>query len=159
MHYDTPEKITALDNEARSWVGTPFWPNSAVKGERGGVSCHNLVAAILFATGLPSFPVPRGSAEWARANTESIIETGLDALPQFAHVNAPGEPVDMAAILPGDILGFRIGRCLHHVGIALPGGHFVHALRHAGAHISRLDDGAFLFDKGGTPRLLRVWRP
>lgn len=156
--FQTPESVTQLEQEAASWIGTPFWPNSAVKGEAGGVSCHNLVAEILFACGVPRFPVPTGPANW-NASRQSIIEPIMDEHTEFAHLNEPGEPVPMEQLRPGDILGFRIGGCLHHLALVLPGEQFVHCLRGAGVHVSRLDDSTFLFDKAGNPRLVRAWRP
>lgn len=128
----TPEQLAALDAAARSWAGTPFCERSAVRG--AGVCCHRLVIEVLVEAGwLPRIEVPDGSVRWAAANTRSLIAEWFDG---------PGsqwfdgiESLDWAAVQPGDLLGFRLGRTVHHLVIALPAGRWMHAIEGHGAVI------------------------
>ncbi len=54
-------------------------------------------------------------------------------------VNA-GKPIDQQALLPGDLVFFKTGKTLRHVGIYLEDGKFVHASTDKGVMISRLDE-------------------
>jgi cell wall-associated NlpC family hydrolase len=62
----------------------------------------------------------------------------------------------LSDVLPGDLLGFRIYRTVHHMGIALSGPTgqvFIHALDGMGTIISSLSDATW------SARLAAVWRP
>jgi cell wall-associated NlpC family hydrolase len=97
---------------------------------------------------LPSdFAIPEGDPGWARAHKTSLIEPFIDACKHFQGLSGKSD------IQPGDLLGFRIEGCLHHIGIVLTENRFVHCLRGQGVQYSRLDDATFM------PRLMRVWRP
>jgi len=141
--FNTPGRILALDLEAQSWLGTPFFPNSQSKGR--GVSCQKLAAAIYEAVGFAQLDVPEVPMSWARSNRDSLVLRFLDGHPVFEQV------VD--GLVPGDLLGFRINRTVHHVGIALDGRRFVHCVDLAGVQITTLEDATW----GG--RLAAVWRP
>ena len=52
-----------------------------------------------------------------------------------------------------DLLGFRIGRTVHHLGIMLDRGEFIHVLDHVGTVVSQLNDPTY------SGRLARVWVP
>jgi cell wall-associated NlpC family hydrolase len=133
---------------AESWIGTPCAPNSAVKGPGGGVSCHNLVAAVLVECGcLPAFDVPQGRMDWARHNSTSIIEAYMDAHPSFERIVVGDQ------LQPGDILGYQYGRCVHHLSLALDRGELVHVFRQVGAIKGTINDPTF------SSRLKRIWRP
>jgi cell wall-associated NlpC family hydrolase len=139
------ETIEKLESAAQSWIGTPFMPNCAIQGK--GVSCHNLVGILYIECGaLPdTFKIPEGDPGWSRAHKDSLIEQFMDARAEFVSINGKPEP--------GDMLGFKIGGCVHHCGITLQDGYFVHCLRDAGASYRRLDDATYL------SRLTRIWRP
>jgi cell wall-associated NlpC family hydrolase len=139
-----------LEHIAETWLGTPWCANSAVKGPRGGVSCHNLPRAILVEAGwLPeSFPVVAGDPNSAR-NGGSVIERWLDERPEFIRF---GEPV-LASLQPGDLLGIRIRRCVDHLGLHLGAARFIHVLQHKHTAIDRSTDPTW------STRLLAVWRP
>jgi len=138
---------------AASWLGTPWCANSAVKGKRGGVSCHNLPRAILVEAGwLPeSFPVVEGDPNSAR-HGGSVIERWLDGRSEFtrfpiSELRSPG------GLRPGDLLGLRIRRCVDHLGLYLGEGRFIHTLQHKHTAIDRITDPTW------GSRLLAVWRP
>lgn len=114
MRARTPVELDALETAALSWVGTPFCENSAAKG--AGVCCHLLVAEILIEAGwLPRVSVPMGPVKWGQAQGRSLISEWF---------SGPGtdwfRPVDLQEIQPGDVLGFRVGGCVHHVALVLP---------------------------------------
>jgi len=44
----------------------------------------------------------------------------------------------LASPHPGDILGIRVGRCVHHLCVALDGGRFVQALQPHGVTIQSI---------------------
>lgn len=135
---------------AASWLGTPWCANSAVKGRRGGVSCHNLPRAILIEAGwLPeSFPVVEGDPNSARQGG-SVIGRWLDARPEFTSEVA----FHLRDLKSGDLLGIRIRRCVDHLGLYLGEGRFIHTLQHKHTAIDRITDPTW------GARLLAVWRP
>lgn len=141
--FNSRDRIEALEKAAASWVGTPFGGNSCAKGD--GVSCHTLASALYSEAGRGSFSVPEVPMSHARFSRESLLIRWMDASPSFARVT--GEP-----ILPGDILGFRIGQCVHHVGVALTGGRFIHSIEGIGTTISALDDATWASRHGETWR-------
>lgn len=145
--YNTPKKIAALESAAASWLGTPFGQNGSAKGPGGGVSCQKLAAALYVqAACLESFDPPPAPMGWARHQAESLIEKYMDSHPRFVRV-IDGKPI------PGDVLGFRIQKCTHHMGIALTGGRFVHVWQQTGVMISLLADSTY------SKRLSAIWRP
>jgi cell wall-associated NlpC family hydrolase len=141
--FSSEERIDALVAEASSWLGTPFRANAAFKGS--GVCCHLFVAEVFMAIGaIPRQTFPQADPNHAISQTESLIEPFMAALPGF--VEAEGPP------LPGDILGFRIGGCTHHLAIVLRGEEMIHAVRRHGVMINRWDDPMW------ARRLTRTWR-
>lgn len=140
--FNTAERIAALESEALSWVRTPFVENCAVKGARGGVSCHFLAAAIYSAAGfLPGFVAPRGYVhKLTKSAPEAILEF-VDADPalagRFARVD------DLSAPLPGDLIALESAGVLKHLGIVISQRSFVHVLRVIGVRVSHLDDATY----------------
>lgn len=140
----TAERLAILDSEAASWIGTPFSANSCSKGF--GVSCAKLCGALYEAAGFGKVNVPDGQTSHARFNSVSIITPFFDTNPRFLSVH----PQDR---MPGDVLGFTIGRCVHHMGVLLGGGNFIHSCDHIGVVISTERDATWI------SRLSNVWRP
>lgn len=146
----TPEEIAALDAAAASWVGTPFCEHSAVKG--AGVCCHRLVAEVLFEAGwLPRVIIPLGTPGWSRFQDRSLIEGWF---------SGPGRrffrDLDLSTVTePGDVLGFRIGRCVHHMAMVMAPGakRVLHVLEGAGTCILDAPPPSL------AKRLQRIWRP
>lgn len=140
--FNTPERVAALESAAVSWVGTPFAANSSAKGR--GVSCHKLAGALYEEAGFGVVEVPDVPIAHARFSTTSFVLAFFAGRQDFYEVRD---------ILPGDVLGFRIGKCVHHLGVALTGGRFAHAIDGIGATIASIDDATWL------NRLERIWRP
>lgn len=151
--FDDPAKRSALIAEAQEWIGTPFAAHGRKRGKRGGVSCESLVLQIYVAVGfLPQgWAYPEVSVDWHRAHKDrSVMEEFLDARPEFLRQ----EPSpSLGGIRPGDLLGFRVGKTLHHLGLALGEAVFIHCLRPRGVHLGSLYDATYL------GRLRAVWRP
>ena len=120
-----------------------------VKGS--GVCCQRLVGAIYHAVGaIPDAMVPTGPMDWSNASTQSLIADHMATRIDFA----PVEPLLQANARPGDMVGFKIGGCLHHCGIVLyADGRFIHCLRGPDTAYSELRDATYL------SRLAAIWRP
>jgi len=157
--FNTPARIAKLDTVAASWLGTRWAQNSQVKGPGGGVSCHLGPDAILRECGFPlPFSSPPGPAGWSLHNNDSLIEAFLDSRPEFASllplsVPSSSLPAPRPPLLPGDLLGFKVGRCVHHLGLVLQGNNFIHVWRQTGVIRSTLADSTY------ASRLVRIWRP
>lgn len=145
--FDTAAKIEQLRAVAESWRGTPWMPNAAIKG--AGVSCQKLAGEIYRECGLTVPEIPDGPMNWSQANTRSLIAEFVDGL-GFV------EPIPFIAYVPsaGDLVGFKIGGCVQHLGIMLDNRcAFIHAFRNQGVMFSELTDPAF-FQRVGC-----IWRP
>lgn len=140
--FDSPENIEALKRAAASWLGTPFAGNCSAKGR--GVSCQCLAAEVYKEAGFDVGQVPEAPMVHAKYSDQSLIEPWVEAHPNFERARF---------FQPGNLLGFRLGKCLHHVGIQLDGQKFVHVVDGAGVIISTLADATW----GG--RVLAMWRP
>lgn len=145
------ERIEALELAASEWVGTPFVANSRAKGKRGGVCCHMLAEQLYIEAGydLP-FRVPAGSMKWSDVSKQSLIEKFFDDQTELFQTL---ENVTIDDVLPGDVIGFKIGGCVHHVGVALIGDRFVHCMRGIGTRIHHLNDPTY------SGRIEKIWRP
>lgn len=139
----TPSELLALETAARSWVGTPFCERSAKKG--AGVCCHLLMLEVLIEAGwLPRIQVPAGSAGWAQAQNRSMIVEWMEGDGRQWFESVPmllGRPEVLYA---GDVIGFRLGRVVHHLAMRLPGPQWLHAVQRVGVVIA--------------PEIPRVWR-
>ena len=142
--FTTQERIAALYSAASSWHGTPFFGNSASKGV--GVSCQFLAAAIYAEAGLSVASPPEVSMSHAKFSRESLVEPWMGGQTNFSDV-----PLEEAQA--GDLLGFRIGQAIHHVGILLAPGVFIHVVDGSSVQNS------FLSDATWRRRLARAWRP
>jgi cell wall-associated NlpC family hydrolase len=141
--FSSDERIEALVTESGSWLGTPFRANAAFK--RSGVCCHLFVAEVFMAIGaVPRQDFPKADPNHSMSQKDSLIEPFMASMPGFVEVDGPP--------LPGDILGFKIGGCTHHLAIVLRGEEMIHAVRRHGVMINRWDDPMW------AKRLTRVWR-
>lgn len=141
--FHSEARLAALEAEAARWIGTPFRANAAVRGR--GVCCHLLAAEIYAALGaIPARAYPPADPNHSIAQREGLIEPFVEEMEGIAAVEGPP--------LPGDLLGYRIGGCLHHLAIALRGPEMIHAVRHYGVVTARWDDPMW------ARRLARVWR-
>lgn len=138
--YKTDARRAAVIAEARSWLGTPFSENCAVKGLQGGVSCDRYQLAVHAAAGacplleLPVLPVEQ-VRRWHEHNADSRILGWLGS-PKF---RGRARRVDEgAAPMIGDIVVLRIKETEHHLGlwagaeifhVAIPAGVLSHSAR------------------------------
>jgi cell wall-associated NlpC family hydrolase len=146
--FNTPERIAALEIEAARWFGTPFFPNGDTPGPRGGVSCQKLCSEIYKRAGWKAIEVPEvpmSHARFARGAANSLVMEFMDSCPHFNLALLP--------VLPGDMLGFRLGSVIHHCGVALGEGMFIHAIDHLGVVRALVADAIW------SSRLAAVWRP
>lgn len=155
--FNSSDRIATLDREARTWLGTPFFPHSCAKGVGGGVDCVHLVQDILVACGamerqaLPSFPM-----DWADHRSESVV-LGVFTQDRYFAEHFVALPFPETPAQPGDILCFKVGACVHHIGLMLPGQHFIHALKPEGATILPLD--VALAGQKLLGKIVRLYRP
>lgn len=140
-------RVGTLLDSAASWVGTPFCPNAKIRG--GGVSCQMLAGEIYRECGFFTDElIPEGPMDWGNASTESLIARWVESLPgKFNERNVHD------VRYPGDLIGFKLGGCVHHLGVMLTGNKFIHCLPKAGVMLNRIDDATFL------KRVSRIWRP
>lgn len=138
--YNTEERRAALVAEARSWLGTPFSENCAVKGPAGGIDCVHYLAACHAAAGacapveLPVQPVEH-VRHWHEHHAESLILEWLGRPEVRGRVRRldDGEPM-----MIGDMPLLEVQRTTHHATIccgpellhvAIPAGVVSHSTR------------------------------
>lgn len=141
----TPERVVALREEAATWLGTPFAPNSSSKGR--GVSCQKLAGCLYAACGFDLPEIPDASISQARFSRVSLVEPWFDSRPEFERIDA------YSVIEAGDVLGFRIGDIVHHLGIAIDHSLFIHTIEGVGTTIAQIEDSTW------RSRLVCIWRP
>ena len=143
--FNTPERLELLQKSADSWVGTPFVPNGRVKGH--GVSCQMLAEAIYQECGLgEDYRIPAVSMGWSGVHKDSLVLRYLKGVDEFKQLQTTEN------ILPGDLLGFKIGSCIHHLGVVVSGTRFIHSMKGLGTTYKSLDDPTY------GNRLAKVWR-
>ncbi len=149
-YFSAQQRRHQLQVEAESWRGTPFMPNAAVKG--AGVSCQMLVGALYIAAGVwpADFKIPAGPMDWGNAHEDSLITAAMAAEIKCGRFE---EVLDSSAA-PGDLIGFKLGGCIHHLGVVLTSsGAFIHCIRGPGVIYSELRDATYL------KRIEKIWRP
>jgi hypothetical protein len=148
--FSSQQKRRQLQLEAESWRGTPFMPNAAIKA--AGVSCQKLIGALYVATGVwpAEFKIPDGPMDWSNAHEDSLIVAAMKSEVENGRF---AEILDSSAA-PGDLIGFRLGGCLHHLGLVFTSsGTFIHCIRGTGTIFSELRDATYL------KRIEKIWRP
>lgn len=149
--FATSERLAALEAEAQSWAGTPWWPNGRSKGPKGGVSCQMLAYEILLALGaITPFELPRASMRIGDQLKLTRLGSILAERPEFHELDEGAET------LPGDLISFRVTSGEWHLGLRLPDTEqtlrFIQSLPPFGVSFSNLADGTY------NARLLRGWR-
>lgn len=147
-YFSTLDRVHQLRSEARSWSGTPFHAHGKYKGL--GTDCVWVAEGIYRALGV----IPPQDFGWYTVGAGSHLEASLVAagvVRSGAFENAL--PVTIGAVLPGDLLGFKLGRVIHHVGIVLEGTRFIHSIQTVGVTESDLRDPTW------STRLYAIWRP
>jgi cell wall-associated NlpC family hydrolase len=118
-YFNSIEKILQLDNEARTWIGTPFAPQAMVKG--AGVDCVHLVAGVLLNIGaIREFNPVKYTLDEGNHLKESKVISWFASHPDFESVQPP--------YIAGDILCFNLALVGHHIGLVLGDGNMIHAL-------------------------------
>jgi cell wall-associated NlpC family hydrolase len=106
-------------NEAHSWVGTPWRAGgSCARGKNGGVDCSRFVMSVFSASGLCQnfkLPVVPGIYCMDRKNPSLILDF-LRGHPELC------TEIEGDAFEPADVVTFREGMVIHHVGIVTEDG-------------------------------------
>lgn len=108
-----PDAASTLIQQARRWLGTPYRYGG---NERSGVDCSGLTCRV-FADGL-GIRLPRTSAQ------------------QRDYCRR----IDRADLEPGDLVFFRNGGKINHVGLYIGGGRMIHASSSRGVIETDLSD-------------------
>lgn len=132
---------------ARTWLGTPFRDDCAVRGR--GVDCKNLVVAIVCQwRGVePDYRALTGGCR--RVDGGPVREYLEHLFPQNYVVYGVAEAGAMQA---GDVLVFQGGNGVAHLGLALSKSDMIHVRTDRGVIISRLDQAIW------QRRLVRIYR-
>lgn len=101
-----------IRDEVRTWEGTPHEWGGAT---RAGADCSGFVMRVY--DDLFGLSIPRTTEDQARL----------------------GEKVSSRSLMPGDLVFFRTGPKLRHVGVYLSDGEFAHASSSRGVSISNLE--------------------
>jgi cell wall-associated NlpC family hydrolase len=132
-YFESDQRRATLGRVARSWIGTPFIPQAAIRG--AGVDCVHLVGEILVECGqIPSYSLPGYTMDGGQHSGRSLAVEWLSTHPDFLqNVNATGWD-------PGTVLVFRFDEAsqAHHVAIALGGGSVISALPRYGVRLRTL---------------------
>lgn len=123
------EKVLA---EVRSWLGTPWHHEGAVKG--AGVDCAMLLLRVFVEVGaIPEFdPRPYPIDHMMHSGDERF----LGWLNHHADEVTDGEPQ------VADVIVYKVGRCYSHGAIVVQWPHIIHAFRDERAVVlSRFDVG------------------
>jgi len=141
--FDTPEKIDALEAEARTWVDTPFVPHAMVK--QAGADCVHLVAGIYLACGaLKKLKTERYALDEGNHLKASKVSNWFANRQDFQRVEN---------LKPGDALVFNLAIVGHHVGLMLTGDEFIHAFPGRRVQISYLRESFY------ASRIVEIQRP
>lgn len=124
------------------------------------VNCVRLIQEMLLASSdWQEVDIPDVPLDFADHNHASQIVAYFEEHPAFVarflsiDLSQADNQVKLSYIHPGDVLGIRKGACIHHSGMALPNGQFIHTLNTThGAHTTPLNSRVYL------PRIERVWR-
>lgn len=95
-----------LVKQARTWLQTPYHHAGRVKGVQGGVDCIGLIVGAACELGVE---VPSDTTAYGRGDNLALM---ADGLLEFCTFNDRDLPLRL-----GDILIFRGGPILHHVGL------------------------------------------
>ena len=138
--FNTPERLSTLDAEAKAWLRTPFCLHAQAKG--AGVDCVHLVHALAASTGWPHALTP---PDYSCTDTMHSDDSKLHAyLDTAAGIELVGEfPAALELVQAGDLVSFTIGRAAPHLGIVCADHRFVHVMSFHFVSYSSLDDGTW----------------
>lgn len=142
----TIEEIIELRSVCESWQGTPFCPNSNVRG--AGVCCHKFCGSAYMEAGwLPAFEMPDGYPYGSAGNTSSPFESWLDASVFFDRVE------NIEEMEAGDIVLAKPSRLPWHLSIFLGDGWFSHVDMRQGVQVTNS------FPDVWKKRITAIYRP
>lgn len=118
------QQRAAVVAEALTWEATPYQSHARIKGV--GVDCANLPAAVFEAVGLIEAVHPSYSIDWMMHRDEEKFLSFV--LPQ-------AREIELAEVLPGDLIIWRYGRTFSHSAIVLDMPEVLHAANKGGAVI------------------------
>ena len=123
--------------EAKEWLGTPFMHGQAVKGV--GADCVQFPIALMKSAGkLPAeFKSIRYNQDWALHNEKSEL------LPQLEKYCIRIDNLDN--LQSGDLLAYKYGKCVSHLGVYIGEGMIIHAVIRHGVTLSYMRDIANKF--------------
>lgn len=154
----TAEQVAELRAACESWRGTPFVPNSCVKG--AGVCCHKFAAAVYFEAGwLHSISVPDGNPYGSEVNSGSPFEDWLDSSPLFEDFDPmrtiAGQPPEVlrALLSAGDLVLSKPSRAPWHLAVYLGAGTFAHVDIRQGVQITDALPDVW------AKKIVRIYRP
>jgi cell wall-associated NlpC family hydrolase len=133
-----PIRQERLWEAAQSWEYTPFRVHNRAKGKRGGVDCGNLIQELLLESGFIQrrVPLPTPPIDYGQHNTASLICQFIESISETDGLFAIVEDKPQ----PGDILGIRVGQCVHHIVMALPDNQFIQATKKHGVTIQPIEE-------------------
>ena len=138
----TTEDRARLLAEARSWLGTPYAADGAVKG--AGVSCSLLPYEILRACG-HAVPRPPARVAMPKVSILDFMRAWLEGAPTYF---APVPPTEMTV---GDVALMHAG--MGHLLMRVDPNNFVHCWKSGGVQFASVKSPIF------SLRIRSVWRP
>lgn len=140
----TAELRAAIVREAISWIGTPYHHEGRVKG--AGVDCAMLLAEVYVRVGvIRPVTVEHYPHDWHMHHSEELYLTVVERC--GGRLLPEGELPQ-----PGDIVMYRIGKCLSHAGIVVEWPRIVHALINQNVQYGEGDGGSL------GKRIAGFWR-
>jgi cell wall-associated NlpC family hydrolase len=144
--FENPVRVAQLQLAVESWEGTPFRAYGAAKGPRGGVDCVRLAYEVL--TECEAIPqgkqFPKYSMDFTMHEHRSPICEYIDSeLAGYLHRIPLAKKLQEMELLPGDLLGFRLGNAVHHVSVYAGERRMLQAFKPVGARLLSVDDATF----------------
>jgi cell wall-associated NlpC family hydrolase len=119
---------SAVVEEAKTWLGTPYHHKAAVRG--GGIDCAHLLIEVYSAVGLvPKVDPGDYAPQWHLHRSEEIF---LGWIKRYADM------VDSPQI--GDVGMWRFGRCWSHGSILIGPQMVIHSYVGRGVIMTRVDE-------------------
>lgn len=141
----TKEQQARLLAAMDEWLGTPFEPWQCVRGH--GVDCVQLAGALMVAAG-----VLDEQPDFGNYTLDLAGHTGREMIVEWLEDSPRFYPLCGAAPMIGDIVTFRIGNHVNHVGVMVACRDFVHSIQGRAVRVSTLADPTW----GG--RVSEFWR-
>lgn len=148
LHTIEDEEREMVVAEAKTWLGTPYISNGAVKG--AGIDCGMLLVRVFIDAGLiPDFDPRPYPAQWA---LNQSAERYLAIVESYAR-EIEGLPK------PGDIALFKFGKCWAHGAIVINWPEIIHSNPTMNSQAPcRIDNWEINSDlRRRSPRFFSIW--